>query len=262
MGAAAFAVGASRLAAGGLVEGAFVTCGSLLLILAAAQGVLTRVVVRRRAVTTIRAATVSDIGQAAAIIPYSRPLFWLILSLPVLLLVGIVPIAGWAVIEMFVEPGAGNIVVVAVCVICGAYLLASVGEFLFKRIVCGYVALSPEGVFHRSWALTSFVPWEQVVAIWPVEGSGPVITVQAMANGGGWSRRTSRFWRQSESGFGLDLTIRGMYLSVDPALVYYAMQFYCNNPQARSELSGDAAVLRLKRADVPVPSRCSSGGAR
>jgi hypothetical protein len=93
------------------------------------------------------------------------------------------------------------------------------------------------------------------VAIWPFEGGGPVITVQATVNADGWSRRTSRFWKQPESGFGLNLTVRGMYLSVDPALLYHALQFYFNNPHARSELSGDAAVRRLKRADIPMPAR-------
>lgn len=255
MGVAMFVVGVASLFDDEPTDGVGVIFGSLLLFLATAQGILKRVIVRRKVVETIHVSTFPDSGEAAIVVPYSKLLFWLIFSLPALLLAGIGPLAVAAIFGALVAPDTRSVVVAVLCTICAAYLLACVVEFMQKKIVCGYVALSPTGIYHRSWALTSFVPWEHVVEIWPFEGGGPVITVQAVANADGWSRRTSRFWKQSESGFGLNLTVRGMYLSVDPALLYHAMQFYFNNPPARSELSGEAAVRRLKRADIPMPAR-------
>jgi hypothetical protein len=252
MGAATFVVGVAGLFDGEFAEGIPVTYGSLLLFLMTWHGILARVVVRPRAVDTIRTSTVSDSGEVAVVVPYSKSFFWSIVGLPVLLLVGVAPLAVGAVLGVVVAPDAGNVVMAVVCTIFAAYLLVGIGEFARKKIVCGYAALSTAGIYHRSWALTAFVPWEDVVTICAFEGEGPVITVQVVANAGGWSRRTSRLWKQSEWGLGRNLTVRGMYLSVDPALLHHALQFYFNNPQARSELSGDAAVWRLKRADIPV----------
>lgn len=255
MGGVLFVVGIAQMINGGIPKGAVPVYGSLLCFLGAAQGVLTRAVVRRKAVGTIHRRTLPESGESALFIPYSRRLFWLIFSLPVLLLLGVGPVAAWSIYEAVAAQDVGSVVMAAVCLVCLAYLMVSISEFLRNKITCGYVALSSAGIYHRSWALTSFVPWEHVTEIWPFEGGGPVITVQATANAEGWSRRTSRFWKQPEAGFGLNLTVRGMYLSVDPALVYHALRFYFDNPRARSELSGDAAVRRLKRADIPVPSR-------
>lgn len=254
MGGVLFVVGIAQIVGGGIPEGAVVVYGSLLCFLGAAQGILTRAVVRRKAVGTIHRRTLPGSGETALFIPYSRRLFWLIFSLPVLLLLGVGPVTAWSISEAMVAPDAGSAVMAAVCVVCLAYLMVSVSEFLRNKIACGYVALSPAGIYHRSWALTSFVPWEHVTEIWPFEGGGPVITVQATANADGWSHRTSRFWKQPEAGFGLNLTVRGMYLSVDPALVYHAMQFYFKNPPNRLELDGDAAVRRLRQADIPAAS--------
>jgi hypothetical protein len=140
--------------------------------------------------------------------------------------------------------------------------MALMGQFVSKKIVRGYVAVGAAGIYHRSWAFTSFAPWQHVIDVWPFEGDDRVIRVQVAANAEGWCRRTSRFWKQPESSFGPSLTVQAKHLSVDPALVYHALQFYFNNPHAMAELSGDAAVRRLTRADIPVPSRCLRGGTR
>jgi hypothetical protein len=256
MGAAALYFGVAGWIAGEHAHVPLFLLGGVLCLIFAAQGILMRVLVRRRTTGTIRASRVPGTREAALVIPYSAGLFWLMFAQTVIILCGFaLPIAGAAVQMALETREVGHAIIALVCVVAVWYLLALIGQFFGKQIARGYVALSPTGLYHRSWAFTSFLPWEHVLEIWPFEGGGPVITVQATAGANGWCRRTSRFWKQPESDFGLDLTVRGMYLSVDPALVYHALQFYLNNPRARSELSGDAAVRRLRRADIPVLSR-------
>ncbi|PFG34625.1 hypothetical protein ATL42_2542 [Sanguibacter antarcticus] len=46
--------------------------------------------------------------------------------------------------------------------------------------------------------------------------------------------------------------IRRLHLGIDPVLTHQILCFYRENPAARAELSGPAAVHRLKNADVPA----------
>jgi hypothetical protein len=233
----------------------FLMGGSLCMIITA-HGVLTRICVRRGATKAIRISTVPDVAENVVVFPYSAGQFWLLFSQIAITLCGFaVPFTVVALVTVSDAQGIGELITALVSIVAVGYLLALIGQFFSKKIARGYVAVGGAGIYHRSWAFTSFAPWQHVYDVRPSGGDDRQIRVLVDANAEGWSRRTSRFWKQPESCFGQSLTIRVMYLSVDPALVYHALKFYFENPRARSELSGDAAVRRLRRADIPVPSR-------
>jgi hypothetical protein len=244
--------GVAGLVTGDLAQGVFLLWGGLFCLVVVAQGALTRLLVRRVGTAPVHSSTIPETGEAAVVIPYSTNLFRLMIAVPVMLLLAAGAIAVGSIVEVVKTGDGNNLVIALISFIVVGYLVASLGQVYNNKIACGFVALSARGIYHRSWALTSFVRWEDVVAVWPLGGEDQAIRVQVAANSSGWSRRTSRFWKQPESNFGLNQTVRGMYLSVDPALVYHALQFYFSEPRARFELTGEAGLQRLRRADIPV----------
>ncbi|OLT14072.1 hypothetical protein BJF78_19885 [Pseudonocardia sp. CNS-139] len=248
--ATGFFFGGTFLATGEPVQGAFLLWGGFLFLAVAAQGTLTRVLVRRSATGGIRLSTVPESGESAVVIPYSSSLFWLMFTVPAVLfgIAGIVliPLGGWALATQEFD----LIVPAAIGVVGVVYAVAMLTHVCTGKLARGYVALSPTGIYHRSWALTSFVSWRHVMDVDPCDDKGPAIEVHAMRSPEGWVRQTSRLWNQPELAFAPYLMVRGMYLSVDPALVYHALQFYFSRPDARSELGDHAGVERLRRGDL------------
>jgi hypothetical protein len=189
----------------------------------------------------VHAAVVPGAAEAAVVIPYSMSLFWLLFfSLPSSMVV-----VGVAI--MIREHSPVALLIVIGCVVLDTYLLV---QLCRRKIVRGYVALSPVGIYHRSWGFTSFAPWEHVFGIEPRQGDGQIISVMVETNTESWSRRTARFVGEDSCDYGL--SVRGLYLSTGPALAYYALQFYFLNPEARSELGCDAGVERLRQVDIPA----------
>jgi hypothetical protein len=263
MGAVPIYFGVAGLLAGDYTRVPFFLVGGSFCLIAAAQGFLTRVFVPRGVAGAIRTSTILETGENVVVFPYSAGQFWLLFSQIVIILCGFaVPFSVVAFVAVSDAQEMGELITALVSVVVVGYMLALIAQFFSKKIARGYVAIGGTGIYHRSWAFTSFAPWQHVYDVRPSGDDDREIRVLVDANAEGWSRRTSRFWKQPESCFGQSLTIRVMYLSVDPALVYHALQFYFKNPRARSELSGDAAVRRLRRADIPVPSRPLRGGAR
>jgi hypothetical protein len=263
MGATCLYFGLAGVSAGEYAHVPLLLLGGLLCLIITIQGVLTRLCVHRGATGAIRMSTIPETGEAVVVFPYSAGQFWMLFSQTAIILCGFaVPVAAASVVEVSDTQEIGDMIIALVSLVAVGYFLALMCQFWSKKIARGYVAVGGAGIYHRSWAFTSFAPWQHVYDVRPSGGDDRQIRVLVDANAQGWSRRTSRFWKQPESCFGQSLTIRVMYLSVDPALVYHALQFYFENPRARSELSGDAAVRRLRRADIPVPSRPLRGGAR
>ena len=263
MGVVSLYFGVAGLVAGEFAHVPVLLVGGAFCLLVVVQGALTRLFVPRGATRAIRSATLPETREAVVVFPYSASQFWLFFGQAAIVLCGVaVPIAAASVAAALDAQDASSMTLAFASLVAVGYLTALIAQFFGKKIARGYVAVGPAGIYHRSWAFTSFAPWQHVIDVWPFEDNDRIIRVQVAANPEGWTRRTSRFWKQPESSFGPSLTVRTRYLSVDPALVYHAMQFYFNNPRARSELSGDAAVRRLKRADIPVPSRRLRGGTR
>ncbi|MGH3923973.1 MAG: hypothetical protein ACRDTT_14080, partial [Pseudonocardiaceae bacterium] len=116
----------------------------------------------------------------------------------------------------------------------------------------GLVALAPEGVYHRSSTFRSYFPWDRVTEVSAIDKNGPYITMGVRPGPDSWFRKTSRLWRQEEFSFAPHMAVRGRWLSVDPAIVYYAIIFYRDHPVARRELSTDAGVERLRSGSFDV----------
>ncbi len=239
MSLAALVLGASELARDAIIDGVYFLTGGSTMLLVASSGALTRVIARRRSTNFVRRGTIPETGEAAIVIPYSMGYFWLCLGL---LGIGVVSLVAWGVRErsaFYFLVAIGFAALPAYCFV----------QICRKKIVRGYLAMGPSGIYHRSWGFISFAPWEYVADVEPGEGDGQLIEVQVGTNTESWSRRTARLLGPASGSAGL--SVRGMFLSVDPALVYYALLFYFTNPDARSELGCDAGVQRLRKVDIP-----------
>jgi len=135
-----------------------------------------------------------------------------------------------------------------------AYLAIFCFQGLAGKLRRGYVALSPDGVYHRGWAFRADAPWDGIISVEAAELDGPLIHVIVTTDGGAWIERTSRLWKQEELAFAPSLAIRGRWLSVDPALLYHALRYYHTHPEACPELASPAGVQRLREARVTASS--------
>jgi hypothetical protein len=215
--------------------------GAPLLFGLAAIGFFSRVRVRGRPTTAVRLAT---IDEPALVIPYSRGLattYVLVCAttLALLLVIGVVS----ALV------GGTGIVVAVVCLGFVGYLGWTVAEMARHKLRAGAIALTPQGVRHRSWTFDSYLPWDQVVSVSAGLLDGQLITLAAFDNVHPMFHRRSRLWRQPEYRLAPHTAIRGMYLAVDPALALHTLRFYHENPAARVELGTDAAVRRVRSDD-------------
>ncbi|MEP7762569.1 hypothetical protein [Sanguibacter sp. 25GB23B1] len=92
--------------------------------------------------------------------------------------------------------------------------------------------------------------WDQVAEVSPDDGlpdqsyEGIVVRIRRLAGA------------STSLGDGQDVPfewlIRRDLLGIDPVLTNQVLNFYLENPAARDELGGPAAIQRLKKADVPA----------
>jgi hypothetical protein len=236
-GAGGLALGVASVATDGV---GLLLVGSPLLLVAAALVYLSRA--RRQGSGGLVVREVADLGERGVVLPYSAALGWgyVVAGAYCLLFFGLVAAGGLA------SGGGGGALLVVALLLCG-YLLWCVVDLARGRLGAGLVALTPTGIYHRSWALRSYLPWDDVLAVVPAEVRGPLVQVMAAANTTGWVRRTSAAWRQGELAFAPHLAVQGRFLAVDPNLLYRAVRYYHENPTARAELGGDAALTRVAR---------------
>ena len=94
--------------------------------------------------------------------------------------------------------------------------------------------------------------WEQIAQVEPISGlgeesrEGVVVRTIRVAGGSIGSALGDNVAGPHEW-----LVLRD-YLGIDPVLTNQVLNFYLENPAARAELSGPAAIQRLKKADVPA----------
>jgi hypothetical protein len=195
---------------------------------------------RRRSTRFVRQASVPESGESAVVIPCSMSRFWLYLGMLAATVVGLAALGmrQWIVFYLLIAGALAGLL--------GYYAI----QICRKKIVRGHLAMSPSGIYLRSWGSSSFVPWEHVSDVEPGKGDWQPIEVRAGTSTRSWSRRTTHLLGPRSCSAGL--TIPGTLLTVDPILVYYALLFYFAHPEARSELGGDAGVRRLRDADFPA----------
>lgn len=185
---------------------------------------------------------IDDLGHAGVVLPYSGAV-----TAANLVMLGYLAVVGWVVVLGGLLTGGlagSDVLVLAVFALVGLVGTVIVVEVLLGRLTRGFVALTPSGVYHRSWGVRGFLPWPAVLGVRPVQYGEPVLEFLATANApGAWHRRTALMARSREKGLP---ALRGHTLAADPALAYHAVSFYLENPDLRPELASEAAVTRLR----------------
>ncbi len=245
-------IGAVALASGD-VAGVFILMFSPVLPLVMLMGYLTRLRGRDRGVSTIKH-TASDPHRVGVVIPYSAAigLSYLALTVTMVLLFGALTALG-----LWVELGGagadiGGLLLTAAFGAMALYMLAFVIDVIRGKLALGAVTLSPHGVYHRSWAFDSFFSWDGALFVSAADTDGPLVELAVADDESSWLRRTSRLWKQEELMFAPHCAVRGMWLSVDPALLYHALCYYQRHPEARAELGDERGLRRLRTGDLPA----------
>lgn len=220
---------------------------------------LTRIGLRRRAPSAVSCDGVRGITERAVRIPYSLPVattYW-VLGLLALLFFSFITVAS-ALSFLHGRIALDTIFPLILGLGVSIYLLWFVFDGLRGKLARGVVALTPAGVYHRSWAFRSYAPWDSVMDVQAAEADGPLIELLVSANGASWYERTSILWNQEELSLTPHMAIRGRWLSVDPALLYHALRYYHTHPEARPELGTPAGARRISEACVNLGPRTIS----
>lgn len=188
----------------------------------------------------IRSEYVEAVGEWAVVVPYQRwtfrvyVLFW----------------ASFVLLGMYfavASVAAGFTGEVLFMLVLGVLMIGTAGFFIVEvgrgRLACGFVALTPSGVYHRAWSLEGFFPWSASYGVEPFYTREPMI-MMAFDSEAGWIRSRS-VWRDVHIQNLPDLVVRARWLTVDPVVLLAAMDFYLRNPEQRSELGGNAGVDRI-----------------
>ncbi len=211
---------------------------------------------RRGKKDAVRVAHVQDIHRVAVVVPYSRLMlvaYWIwsvgvvIFFLPFVFIWTLDVLSGGGILEQL-----GTVALVIGFGLGMLYGLWFLVDLVRGKLARGLVALSSEGIYHRSWSFRGFLPWEGVAFVRATQADGPTIAIPTFAVPGSWCERTSRAMKQVEWKFAPHVAIRGQWLSVDPALLYHALCYYHEHPDARAELSAERGVQRLRAGDLEV----------
>lgn len=224
--------------------------GALLTSCVAAFVYRARLGLRRRSPSRVINQRDSESGRSRTVIGYSGVVWAMYWAMACVCLAGFAFLAAISGLALVADGSwsIGSAIAVVAFTAAAAYLAAFCLQGVSGRLGLGYVALSPEGVFHRGWTFRAYAPWDNVIAVEAAELDGPLIHVIVSVGGGPWVERTSRLWKQAELALAPSLAIRGRWLSVDPALLYHALRYYHAHPEARPELASPAGVQRLQEA--------------
>lgn len=200
---------------------------------------------RWRPQTSVERATRS--GDQGILLPYSAGWFgWLValLSVAGALAVGML---WWVSVEGLA--GSRNMIGAMIGLFaapyCGWFLL----DMVRGRVVRGGLVLTPRGVHHRYLVVDDFVPWDSIFMVAPGhENVGP--TIRFGVSPGRVQRRITSLVALRRASIPEPLPVYGRPLSVDPALAYYAVNFYWANRQARAELATGVGLERIRTGDL------------
>lgn len=212
-----------------------------------------RVRIRSRRPDSLRLEWVESAGSLGVVVPYSRSVWisFCAMTFAMLFFYGLIAIAGWGLVV--VEGGSGVLVLSLLASLATSYMLWFIIDGFRGKLGRGAVALTPSGIYHRSWAFTGFFSWDKVleVAAYDIRQL-PAIRVdyQEHHDRNPHMTRNSWVWKQPEWKQAPDLVMLGTYLSVDPVLLYYGLRYYFERPASRAELGTENGVHRLLQADI------------
>jgi hypothetical protein len=220
--AGALGLGVVDIASGEVGRGGFFVLGAVFSSTALAAVYARRA---RRGRTAVERGELPAIDQGGVLIRYSRRLAlgYLAIIVAGLVFFGVLAVGGVATV---VDEGLGSawvplLLSVAVC----GYLLWATVDIVLGRLARGMLALTPDGIYHRSWAMHAYVPWRDIMFVRATEAHGPLIEVAVAVNSTSWTRRTSLLWKQGELAFAPHLAVRADLLSVEPALAFHLVRF-------------------------------------
>ncbi|MGH3937531.1 MAG: hypothetical protein ACRDTG_02685 [Pseudonocardiaceae bacterium] len=193
-----------------------------------------------------RTVTLHTTGSAedGVLIAYSGWLYrWLatMMLLTFAVLAGIVlsGLTGWVIPPFTSPPGVVSVVLLSATELYCLWILL---EMASGQLAHGRVALSPQGIHHRSLTFEHGVPGYAVNAVSAEDLNGPVIVAKAFPSDHTRVRKTSWVGKQQEFQLLPYLAVRGRSLAVDPAVLYHALRYYHAHPEDRPELATDAGV--------------------
>jgi hypothetical protein len=179
---------------------------------------------------------------------YSRRVYYWFTAFMSLTMLLVLAIAGLFVIGRSAVGIAVAVVMVAVALLIGWFLLVTL------RQAPGDVTVSPAGIFHRSLTFVHFVPWYAVVEVEARWLGVPVIVVKAFPSEEARTRSLTGRFHSGELTYLPFMVIRTYWLGTDPATVYHALAYYHAHPELRPELATPAAVDRIASGAATVQS--------
>ncbi|RZS37042.1 hypothetical protein EV193_106278 [Herbihabitans rhizosphaerae] len=202
---------------------------------------------RRRARTKV----FGEVGAASGMmVPYSSAYYILMLIWPASLLVlsACLVLIGVFALDFNAGVAAEDLLLLIAGLLVAIYMAWSLKEVITGRFRRGSVLLTQSGIQHRSWAFRCSISWDGCASVRAVEDQrhGHVIEVVPTAPEAAVFERTTWLWRQPELKAAPTVRIHGVYLSADPAVLYYAMRFYAANPAARRELASEVGIDRIR----------------
>ncbi|MDQ4021820.1 MAG: hypothetical protein M3257_09395 [Actinomycetota bacterium] len=225
--------------------------GSPFMLLLTVHGVATRLRVRQRAAKSVDFTESAASEECGVRLPYGAAVWSFYYLWPLVMIIFFGPLLAASLANLTTTPGdVGALVQMGVTGLATGYASCFVVDLLRRRLRRGVIVLSPVGVYHRSWTFDSFFPWESVLFVDGGEADGPLVELAIIPGRGSWYRRISKLWKQAELAFDPNMAVPGKWLSVDPALLYWALRYYHEHPEARGELAGTAGVRRLRDGAV------------
>ncbi|WP_046472025.1 hypothetical protein [Allosalinactinospora lopnorensis] len=207
---------------------------------------------RRRESWRISVEWVDGCGSYGVVIPYSRRATWLSLGLlGAAFLAFAVLVLTFPGAVMSEQPYLGRLLVVAGgSLFLLGWLLWVAVDIARGRVARGRLVLTPEVVVHRGWGSVSTVPWSNVGVV--EAGTvklNPHLTLAVLFPGAAQHVSLSRVLKGHEYYLQPDLAMLPRRLMIDPAVLFHALRFYHETPQARPELGDGRAVHRIYQCD-------------
>lgn len=215
-----------------------------------------RMGIRSRSTRAVRSVDTEDAGGRALSVPFMRSL-WVALWLIVWgsLLIGVLLLAVSWLVAFTSSPLNVTALLYGVVMVLAALPLAALAiDGLRGKALRGELLMSAQGIRYRSLAYDAWMEWPALQRVSIVGGDSLRIVLMGYANmaptvlGRSWLMRPSKavLAQAAEA----TIAIRGVSLSVDPALAFHTLRYYHANPEARAELGTDAAVRRVRAGAV------------
>jgi hypothetical protein len=215
-----------------------------------------RMGIRSRPTRAVRSVDTEDAGGPALSVPFMRSgwiALWLIIwggLLGAALLLGV----SWLV-AFTSGPLNVSALLYGVVILLAALPLAALAiDGLRGKALRGDLLISAQGIRYRHLAYDAWMEWAALEKVSVVGGDSLRIVLMGYANmapsvqGRSWLMRPSKavLAQAAEA----TIAIRGVSLSVDPALAFHTLRYYHANPDARAELGTDAAMRRVRAGAV------------